>query len=113
MENTIRKHMEKNQDDSVTSAMGFIDFKLHIELENDTFDKHTLDEHDNLVKLGNQLVNRVQAARLCHARLDQLNIGLDMAKEDLEMAFKHYKEVRKSKEDEEETFEEVYRIYVN
>lgn len=71
MLDAIEKHSRKSLDlgsgDEIRSAMTYIDFKIHIELENGTFDKHIANEKENLVrlyynndkvKLNNQLTTR-------------------------------------------------------
>jgi len=51
----IEKHSRKSLDtgsgDEIRSAMTYIDFKIHIELENGTFDKHISNEKENLVRI--------------------------------------------------------------
>ncbi|CAK68111.1 unnamed protein product (macronuclear) [Paramecium tetraurelia] len=113
----IEKHSKKSldleQEDEVRSSMIYIDFKLHIELENQYFDKQIAGEKENLIKLTNQLTNRVSVARQCNARLKQISIAFQVSQDDYNDSYQHYLELRKSKEDELATFEDIYRIYTN
>ncbi|CAD8213061.1 unnamed protein product [Paramecium octaurelia] len=113
----IEKHSKKSldleQEDEVRSSMIYIDFKLHIELENQYFDKQIAGEKENLIKLTNQLTSRVSVARQCNARLKQISIAYQVSQDDYNDSYQHYLELRKQKEEELATFEDIYRIYTN
>ncbi|CAK58932.1 unnamed protein product (macronuclear) [Paramecium tetraurelia] len=111
----IEKHSKKSldleQEDEVRSSMIYIDFKLHIELENQYFDKQVAGEKENLIKLTNQLTSRVGIARQCNARLKQIDIAYQVSQDDYNDSYQHYLELRKQKEEELATFDDIYRIY--
>ncbi|CAD8191157.1 unnamed protein product [Paramecium octaurelia] len=111
----IEKHSKKSldleQEDEVRSSMIYIDFKLHIELENQYFDKQIAGEKENLIKLTNQLTSRVGIARQCNARLKQIDIAYQVSQDDYNDSYQHYLELRKQKEEELATFDDIYRIY--
>lgn len=52
IEKRSKAALEKGAENEVRAAGNYIDFKIHIELENGTFDKHILLEKDNLVRNG-------------------------------------------------------------
>jgi hypothetical protein len=89
LEAFIREHLDHSQSQQVNSALGFIDFRSAIDHENETFDRHINEENDSLVtsplkhkvRLGNQLINKKQAANLCKARLNQITIALQVSEE--------------------------------
>ncbi|CAD8164763.1 unnamed protein product [Paramecium pentaurelia] len=111
IENHTRKSLETGANDEVRSNLGFIDFKLHIELENQFFDKTIQYEKDYLVKQVNQLTGRRQASILCGARLKQITVAHQVALKDIDAAKQFYEEQRKLKQEEVNTFDDVYRIY--
>ncbi|CAD8161086.1 unnamed protein product [Paramecium octaurelia] len=111
IENHTKKSLETGANDEVRSNLGFIDFKLHIELENQFFDKTIQYEKDYLVKQVNQLTGRRQASILCGARLKQITVAHQVALKDIDAAKQFYEEQRKLKQEEVNTFDDVYRIY--
>ncbi|CAD8166873.1 unnamed protein product [Paramecium pentaurelia] len=111
IENHTRKSLETGANDEVRSNLGFIDFKLHVELENQFFDKTIQYEKDYLVKQVNQLTGRRQASILCGARLKQITVAHQVALKDIDAAKQFYEEQRKLKQEEVNTFDDVYRIY--
>ncbi|CAD8165124.1 unnamed protein product [Paramecium pentaurelia] len=113
IEKHSRKSLDLEQEDEVRSSMIYIDFKLHIELENQYFNKQIAGEKENLIKLTNQLTSRVSISRQCNARLKQISIAFQVSQDDYNDSYQHYLELRKSKEYELATFEDIYRIYTN
>ncbi|CAD8075342.1 unnamed protein product [Paramecium sonneborni] len=111
IENHTRRSLETGANDEVRSNLGFIDFKLHVELENQFFDKTIQYEKEYLVKQVNQLTTRRQASILCGARLKQITVAHQVALKDIDAAKQFYEEQRKLKQEEVNTFDDVYRIY--
>lgn len=67
--------METAYNDEVRTSMGYIDFKLHIELENTTFDRNINFEQEYQAKQKNMLTARRQSLLLCGARLKQIDVA--------------------------------------
>ncbi|CAD8150296.1 unnamed protein product [Paramecium pentaurelia] len=111
LESEVRGSFSKKQDNQVTSAMGYSDFKGLIIKENETFKGHLAAEDINLEKLQNQLITILQATAACKDRLKKIQNSIDLANEDLNTAEAHFKSVSETLTEELNTFDDVYRIY--
>ncbi|CAK73400.1 unnamed protein product (macronuclear) [Paramecium tetraurelia] len=111
LEDEVRGSFGKKQDNQVNSAMGYSDFKGLITKENETFRGHLAAEDVNLEKLQNQLITILQATAACKDRLKKIQNSIDLANEDLTNAEAHFKSVSETLQEEQNTFEDVYRIY--
>ncbi|CAD8132053.1 unnamed protein product [Paramecium octaurelia] len=111
LESEVQGSFSKKQDNQVTSAMGYSDFKGLIIKENETFKGHLVAEDVNLEKLQNQLITILQATAACKERLKKIQNSIDLANEDLNSAEAHYKSVSETLNEELNTFDDVYRIY--
>ncbi|CAD8150982.1 unnamed protein product [Paramecium octaurelia] len=111
LEDEVRGSFGKKQDNQVNSAMGYSDFKGLITKENETFRGHLAAEDVNLEKLQNQLITILQATAACKDRLKKIQNSIDLANEDLANAEAHFKSVSETLQEEQNTFEDVYRIY--
>ncbi|CAD8140722.1 unnamed protein product [Paramecium pentaurelia] len=111
LETEVRGSFSQKQDNQVTSAMGYSDFKGLIIKENETFKGHLIAEDINLEKLQNQLITILQATAACKDRLKKIQNSIDLANEDLNSAEAHFKSVSETLNEELNTFDDVYRIY--
>ncbi|CAK75539.1 unnamed protein product (macronuclear) [Paramecium tetraurelia] len=111
LEDQVRGSFGKKQDDQVNSAMGYSDFKGLIQKENETFKGHLVAEDVNLEKLQNQLITILQATAACKDRLKKIQNSIDLANEDLASSEAHFKSVTETLQEEQNTFDDVYRIY--
>ncbi|CAD8155254.1 unnamed protein product [Paramecium octaurelia] len=111
LEDQVRGSFGKKQDNQVNSAMGYSDFKGLIQKENETFKGHLVAEDVNLEKLQNQLITILQATAACKDRLKKIQNSIDLANEDLASSEAHFKSVTETLQEEQNTFDDVYRIY--
>ncbi|CAD8059854.1 unnamed protein product [Paramecium primaurelia] len=111
LEDQVRGSFGKKQDNQVNSAMGYSDFKGLIHKENETFKGHLVAEDVNLEKLQNQLITILQATAACKDRLKKIQNSIDLANEDLASSEAHFKSVTETLQEEQNTFDDVYRIY--
>ncbi|CAD8152687.1 unnamed protein product [Paramecium pentaurelia] len=111
LEDQVRGSFGKKQDNQVNSAMGYSDFKGLIHKENETFKGHLAAEDVNLEKLQNQLITILQATAACKDRLKKIQNSIDLANEDLASSEAHFKSVTETLQEEQNTFDDVYRIY--
>ncbi|CAD8063088.1 unnamed protein product [Paramecium sonneborni] len=111
LEDQVRNTFGQKQDNQVTSAMGYSDFKGLIQKENETFKGHLIAEDVNLEKLQNQLITILQATAACKDRLKKIQNSIDLANEDLTASENHFKSVTETLQEELNTFDDVYRIY--
>ncbi|CAK75893.1 unnamed protein product (macronuclear) [Paramecium tetraurelia] len=111
LEDQVRGSFGKKQDNQVNSAMGYSDFKGLIQRENETFKGHLVAEDVNLEKLQNQLITILQATAACKDRLKKIQNSIDLANEDLASSEAHFKSVTETLQEEQNTFDDVYRIY--